>query len=190
MLIYVVFDHLQLRNDFENGKCPAVVYKTSSSLFWVKIVLIAWFRMIFVCSVFQDPIPMFGYEMPAVVAHTLGFFGMQFALILIAFENVSYLVYNEKEMWGMSVSVTKIMGIVYLVLLAAVTVLKISWASSIFIFGTPWISAPWPHIFDRTWMLLVALMPIFFSLYGQRTEPTMVVTIANEPKSSENIVVS
>ena len=190
MLIYVVLDHLQRRNDYENGKCGPGVYKTSSYLLWVKIVFIAWFRMIFVCAVTQDSIPFFGYEMPAVVAHTLGFFGMQFALILIAFENVSYLIYNEKDMWGMSSSMTKKMGIVYLALLAAVTFLKISWASSIFIFGTPWISAPWPHISDRVWMLLVAVMPVFFSLYGQRTEPNMVLTIANEPRDSENIVVS
>lgn len=161
------------------------MYNAVSTLLWFKIVLIAWFRMIFVCSVFQDSIPLlFGGELSAVEAHTLGFFGMQFALILIAFENVTYLIYKEKEMWGMSSDVTKKAAIAYLITLATVTFLKISWASSIFIFGTPWFDAPWPHIFDRTWMFLVAIMPLFFSLYGMRTEPDMVITIANQEKAT------
>jgi len=182
LLVYVIFDYLQIRNDYENGKCGAGIYNTVSTLLWVKIVLIAWFRMIFVCSVFQNAIPFFGGEMPAVVGHTLGFFGMQFALVLIAFENVTYLIYNENGMFGLDAKTTKPLSIAYLVTLALVTALKISWASSLFIFGTPWIGAPWPHIFDRVWMLLVALGPVFFSLYGMKHEPDMVITIVNEEK--------
>lgn len=182
LLLYVILDYLQIRNDHQNGKVGDGLFNTAAVLLWVKIVLIAWFRMIFVCSVFQPAIPFFGTEMPAVVAHTLGFFGMQIALILIAFENVSYIIYNEKSMLGMTPELTRSAAIAYLVTLATVTVLKISWASSLFIFGTPWIGAPWPHIFDRVWMLLVALMPVFFSLYGMRTEPDMVITIVNQEK--------
>jgi uncharacterized protein YacL len=184
LALYVVMGYLQIKNDYDNKKADSVIYNAASVLLWIKIILIAWFRMIFVCSVFQTPIPFFGTEMPAVVAHTLGFFGMQFALILIAVENVVYIVYNKKTMLSMSVETTKVMAIVYVVVLAVITGLKISWASSIFITGTPWIGAPWPHIFDRVWMLLAAVMPVFFSLYGMKTEPDMVISIVNQPSGS------
>lgn len=191
ILAYVILDFLQMKNDHDNGLLKDGMYKTSKVLLWVKIVLIAWFRMIFVCSVFNDPIPFFGTEMPAVVAHTLGFFGMQFALILIAFENVAYAYYTDKEIFGMSASLSKILAAVYLVILALVTVLKISWASSIFIYGTPWIDAPWPHIFDRTWMLLVAFLPLPLSWHYSKTERPMVITVTNAPKEGgEDIVIS
>ena len=177
---YVVFDFLQRKNDYDNGLLCEKTYKVSSILLWVKIVLIAWFRMIFVCVVDQGPIPFFGGEIHAVTAHTLGFFGLQFALVLIAFENVAYMIITEKDMWGMSVETTKKAAIAYLVILFVVTCLKISWASSIFIFGSPWIDEPWPHIFDRFWMLLAAVMPLFFAQWGMRNEPDMVITIVNE----------
>ena len=182
LIAYVVFDFLQRKNDYDNGTFPEGAYKTTSVILWIKIVLIAWFRMIFVCAVTQGPIPFFGGELEAVVAHTLGFFGMQFALVLIAFENAAYIIIKGKDMWGMSVETTKKAAIAYLVLLFVVTCLKISWASSIFIYGTPWITDPWPKTFDRFWMLLAAVMPLFFAQWGMRTEPDMVISITNEEK--------
>lgn len=73
--LYVIFDYLQIKNDYDNQMVDSFIYKSSGFYFWIKIVLIAWFRMIFVCSVLDGPIPFFGGEMPSVVAHTLGFFG-------------------------------------------------------------------------------------------------------------------
>lgn len=113
---------------------------------------------------------------------------MQFALILIALENVAYIVYKQKSMLGMPVGTTKNLSYVYLLTLTVITALKISWASSIFIYGTPWIGAPWPHIFDRVWMLLAALMPVFFSIYGISTEPYMVISLINQPKTEKTDV--
>ena len=188
LILYIVLDFFQIKNDYENGKVKDGMFSTANILFWVKIVLVAWFRMIFVCTVLGEPISFFGAEMPSVVAHTLGFFGMQFALILVAFENVSYLFYTGKSMFGMSIFWTQVSAVVYLVLLATLTLLKISWASSIFIWGEPWISDPWPSIFDRSWMLLAAFMPIPFSIYGMRTEPTMVISIVNQPQKGEDPV--
>ena len=181
-LLYVLLGYIQIRNDYENNECGKNVYNSAAILLWVKVAFIAWFRMIFVCTVTQKPIPFLRTELSPVVAHTLGFFGMQVALILVAFENVSYLIYKEKSMWGMTAAITKIASIVYLTLVLLVTVLKISWASSIFISGTPWFGEPWPHIFDRTWLLLVAVMPIFFAAHGMRTEPDMVISIVNQPR--------
>jgi len=180
IILYIVLEYLQKKNDFENNKFSEKYMSITTTLFWIKIVLVAWFRMIFVCSVFQEPIAFFGTEMPAVVAHTLGFFGMQFGLILIAFENVFYIWYTGGTMWCFSVDMTKYMSVAYMVLLTFCTCFKISWASSIFIWGEPWVSEPWPAIADRTWMVLAALFPLFFALNGTKTEPPMTITIKNE----------
>jgi len=182
ILVYIVADYFQRKNDYDNGLIGEGMYKTTSILLWVKIVLVAMFRMIFVCAIDQNPIPFFGTEMPAVVAHTLGFFAMQFALILIAFENVAYIFYTKKTLMGLSIDMTKHLAVAYLVLLALVTVIKISWASSLFIYGTPWLHAPWPVICDRTWMFLAAIMPVILSYHYSLTERPMVITIVNAPK--------
>ena len=177
LIAYIILDHIQTKNDYDNGKVPPGMYSAAKVLLWVKLVLVAWFRMIFVCSVFQPSIPIFGIEISAVVAHTLGFFGMQFALILLAAHNVMQIYYDEKKMMGMSVSASRCMAMFYLVALTVVTGLKISWASSIFITGTPWIDAPWPHIFDRTWLVLAAFMPLVFSWNSMNSESKMVFSI-------------
>ena len=175
----MVLEYFRLKNDFESGKAPVTIYKFSSIVLWVKIVLIGWFRMIFVCSVFQEPIPipLLGGELEPVTAHTLGFFGMQFALVLIAVDNVLQIMYTGQRVMNLSPRVSVKVGFTYCIVVAIVTGLKISWASSIFITGTPWIDAPWPHIFDRTWMLLVAVMPLVFSYYGIKFNPVMQISI-------------
>jgi len=180
MVAYIIVNYLQIKNDFENQRIGTKIYKPASILLWVKLLFVAWFRMIFVVSVTQEPISIFGTEIPAVVGHTLGFFGMQFALILIAFEDIVYIFYKEIPMWPMSVKTTKNMSVLYLVLLIIVTALKISWASSIFVSGIPWFVDPWPHILDRVWLVLAAVMPFLFAIHGVKNEPPMVITVLNE----------
>lgn len=181
LLIYIVLNYLQIKNDFDNNKVGSGILKSANVLFWVKVVLVAWFRMIFVCTVTQDPIPFFGTEISPVLGHTLGFFGMQFALILIAFENLLYAFYTNQRIFRMSPRMTKIVSVIYLSSLLIITCFKISWAMSIFATGSPWVGAPWPHIFDRMWMLLAAVLPVFFSINGMRTEPDMEIIVVNKP---------
>jgi len=183
LIAYIIVDYLQIVNDYDNDRVSAGIKKSANILLWLKIVLIAWFRMIFVCTVLGEDIPIFGFELKSVVAHTLGFFGMQFGLILIAFQNVVYIYYKGVSMWGMSTDLTMKMAALYLVTLFVITCLKISWASSIFMYGTPWISGGWPKFFDRTWMLLAAFMPLLFAAHGIKTEPNMTIQITNTPRA-------
>jgi hypothetical protein len=179
MITYIIVDYLQIVNDYDNDRVSDGIMKSSRILLWFKIVLVSWFRMIFVCSVTGENIPIFGFQLKSVEAHTLGFFGMQFGLILIAFQNVVYIYYMGVSMWGMSADLTKYMATLYLVLLAIITCLKISWASSIFIYGEPWISGGWPKLFDRSWMFLAAFMPLLFATHAIKTEPHMMIQITN-----------
>lgn len=179
LIAYIIVEYLQIKNDYDNNRVPEFIKTTSYRLLWIKVVLVAWFRMIFVCSVMATPIPIFGMELQPVVAHTMGFFGMQFALILIAFENVVYIFLKGNTMFGMSVETTKKMARAYLIALLLVTCLKISWATSIFVTGTPWITGAWPHLFDRLWMLLAAFMPLLFSSYAIKHEKPMTISVVN-----------
>jgi len=185
LIAYIVAGYFQIKNDFDNNKVPAGIMTSAKYLFWVKMILVAWFRMIFVIAITQDPIPFFGTEISAVAGHTLGFFGLQFALVLIAVENVCYIYYMEKTMWFMSSKVMKVMAVIYLVLLSILTGMKISWASTIFIYGKPWITGAWPHLFDRAWLFLAAFLPLVFSWHGMRTEPYLVLRLSNEPIDTE-----
>lgn len=187
LLIYIFLNFYQIRNDFDNDKVGSRMILSTKILFWVKIVLVAWFRMIFIVTVTQDSIPFFGTKMSPVVGHTLGFLGMQVALILVAFENVVYLFYTNQRIFGMPPGVSKKAAILYLSSLIVVTVLKVSWAISLFANGTPWIGAPWPHIFDRFWMVLAAVLPIFFAINGMRTEPEMEIILRNKPRVHETV---
>ena len=154
LLIYIVLNYLQIKNDFENSQVGQAIMKSATGLFWVKIVLVAWFRMIFVCTVTQDPIPFFGTEISPILGHTLGFIGMQVVLILIAFENTAYAFYTDQRVFGMSPSVTKVAAILYVACLVIITCFKISWALSIFARGKPWFGAHGHILFiGRGWCL-------------------------------------
>jgi hypothetical protein len=182
LIAYVIVTYLQTTNNFHNKKLSARIRKLSQIFLFFKIVLISWFRMIFVCSIQADPIPIFGTMLAPAIAHSLGFFGMQFALIIVAFEDLIYIHYKGVSMWGMSVNLTKKMVVVYFVIFFITTFLKISWALSVFINGDPWISGSWPQIFDRAWMVLAGLMPLLFSVHGIRNEPEIMIQITEVPR--------
>jgi len=50
-LLYILLDYCQIKNDMLNGIFPAQKATLMKVLFWIKIVLVAWFRMIFICKV-------------------------------------------------------------------------------------------------------------------------------------------
>ncbi len=188
LLVYIFLNYYQVKNEFDNGQgLGTAMMLASTVLFWVKIVLVAWFRMIFVVTVTQEPIPIFGVEIPPTVGHTMGFLGMQLALILVAFENVLQVLYTtDRRIFKMSPKVTNIGAVVYLTLLVLVTVFKISWCLSLFATGKGWIPDPWPHVFDRFWMVLAAILPILFAIDGMRTELDFEITFANKPRDPTN----
>ena len=97
---------------------------------------------------------------------------MKVALILVGFENLSYLINKEKSVWGMTAIITKIASIDTNHFGDCIEDLL-----DIVDFHF------WDAI-DRIWMILVLVMPIFFAAHGMRTEPGMVVSIVNQPRES------
>ena len=91
--IYVVFDYIHLRLACPHVPGTAQWLQTLGNIVTpIELLLIAWFRMIFVYTVYDTK----QYEGPirGVVGHTMSFFGVQLALILIAFENGTYIFSN------------------------------------------------------------------------------------------------
>jgi hypothetical protein len=85
--IYVVFDYIHLRLVCK-GTSKEYLIKIANVLLPVKLTLIAWFRMIFVYNIQQ---PDNKYGVGGMIGHTLAFFGLQLALILVAFENIMFI---------------------------------------------------------------------------------------------------
>jgi len=181
LLLYILLDYYQVKNDMLNGIFPQDKSTLMTVMFWIKIVLVAWFRMIFICKVTDDAFVIGGLTVDPVVAHTLGFWGLQFGLVLIAFENVLYLTYREQGMWSFSPSATVKLGYVYIVLLAGFTAVKVVWSGSIFASptGEPIIPNSVAKYFDKGWMLLAAILPVFFALNGMKKDPPMIISIVN-----------
>lgn len=181
LLLYILLDYFQIQNDMLNGIFPAQKAKLMKTMFWIKVVLVAWFRMIFICKVTDDPIVIGGLSIDGVLAHTMGFWGLQWGLVLIAFENVLYLTYRKQGMWSFSNETTIKLAYAYLVGLAASTAFKFIWSASIFASetGTPVFPNSVASVVDRVWMLLAAVLPVFFALNGMKKDPTMVITIVN-----------
>jgi len=147
----------------------------------MKVVLVAWFRLIFVCKVTDEDITIGGLTIGAVVAHTAGFLGLQLGLVFIAFENVLYLTSRKQRFWCFSHEMTVKLSHSYLVSLTIITFIKMFWTISALAAGTPntIISKSVSELANFGWMLCAAILPIFFALEQMNKDPPMVVTIVN-----------
>ena len=173
--------HLQIKNDMLNGIFPAEKEKLMTVMFWMKIVLVAWFRMIFVCKVTDGDLTIGSYTIGAVTAHTAGFLGLQVGLVFIAFENVLYLTFRKQSFWCFSQEMTVKLAYSYLALLTLFTAIKMIWTISALAAGTPntIISQTVSDFTNTAWMIFAAVLPIFLALEQMKKDPPMVVTIVN-----------
>eukprot|EP00573_Skeletonema_grethae_P001703 CAMPEP_0201687706 /NCGR_PEP_ID=MMETSP0578-20130828/1643_1 /ASSEMBLY_ACC=CAM_ASM_000663 /TAXON_ID=267565 /ORGANISM="Skeletonema grethea, Strain CCMP 1804" /LENGTH=236 /DNA_ID=CAMNT_0048171877 /DNA_START=194 /DNA_END=904 /DNA_ORIENTATION=+ len=181
LVLYLVMSHFQIKNDMLNGIFPADKETLMTVLFWLKLVLVAWFRMIFVCKVTDDDLTIGSLTIGAVTAHTIGFLGLQVGLVFIAFENVIYLTYRKQSFWCFSRETTVKLAYLYLVLLTTFTVIKMFWTIRALSIGIPNTLIPFPvsEFTNKAWLLFAAVLPIFFALEQMKKDPPMVVTLVN-----------
>ena len=80
LIAYAVVDYIQIYRDYKLDKeLPSWFFKLATGLLPIKILLLSWFRMVFVNEAFRST-----------VHHTLPFQGLQIALILVALTNSLY----------------------------------------------------------------------------------------------------
>jgi hypothetical protein len=84
---YVIFDYIHRRLVCK-GTPNEYLLRMANVALPIKLTLIAWFRMIFVYNVQQPDVQ---YGVRGIVGHTIAFFGLQLALILVAFENIMFI---------------------------------------------------------------------------------------------------
>ena len=136
--------------------------------------------MIFVCIAYEN-----------VQQHTAGFLGLQVVLILVAVQNVLYIIDADVsyEFLG-GIKRTRQVAITYLVLLLVISAVKVS--ATIFIvangYGADWTRRKTAiegvvsgQIVDWIWMVFNAVLPLGISIVRQRADPPMtVVFFSNE----------
>lgn len=170
-LIYVCLDFLQAKVGHAQGAVPSWVYRVALYLLPVKIILISWFRMIFIIKVDESA-----------NGHTLGFFGLQIALILVALQNVLYVNVLGYHLPCVGRKGTKILSWFYFIVFVPITGYKIAYSISM-LMGRPFIDVSIPaqvsivYCVDKLWMLLAAIMPVFFAQWQKRKEPPLRIRI-------------
>ena len=173
--LYVIFDFIQSRLYFKDT--IPWLYGFALWTLPIKLVLIAWFRMIFV---YQVDAPELEYDtffnLRGVVGHTLGFFGMQLALLLVSLQNITQILGQGIVYPWLGDRGTPRACYVYMVVTVVVTFFKIYNASMIFMGHPLNINHIWAHSADRIWMILVAVMPLLFAEVSRRTEPYLKIT--------------
>jgi len=181
-LLYVLLDYWQLRLSFQDNSRPAHVRLAKITL-PIKLILIAWFRMIFVYQVnMKQPDYPEGYGpyIEGALGHTMGFFGMQLALILVALENVLFISLTGVKYPLLGKQGTRIASWIYFAVVMPLTLFKIYVAytaltgnkiDNFMVIG---------QLVDKIWMLLIAFMPILFAQIGRKTEPHVKITFERD----------
>lgn len=181
-LLYVILDHIQFRLSFSPTHRPAV-YRLAMITLPIKILFIASFRMIFVMQVnmVQPDYPdEYGPYIEGALGHTLGFFGLQLALILVALENVLYINLTGVEYPYLGARGTTIASWLYFAAVAPLTFFKIYVAFMALTGNKIDNFEAIGKTVDHMWMLLVALMPIFFAHVGRKTEAFLRITFERD----------
>jgi len=122
----------------------------------------------------------YGPYIEGALGHTMGFFGLQLALILVALENVLFINLTGVEYPWLGAKGTKIASWLYLIVVAPLTLFKI-YVATMALLGMKIDSFETiGRIVDNVWMLLVALMPIFFAQIGRKTEAHLKITFERD----------
>ena len=187
LLAYVTLKWLQVRQSYRQRAAPKWLYRLSCVLLPVKLVLLSWFRMVFVVIAFES-----------VKAHTFGFIGLQFALVLVALLDLLYMEALRIGWPRFGRKLTRVLHWMYFVALTLVTFLKLLHVFTLF-YATPILdpekssAAIFVQTLDRLWMLLAAVLPIVLAELERRSEPGLyfVVTAAGaQPDDPEGNTIS
>ena len=120
------------------------------------------------------------------MGHTMFFFGVQLALMMVAFENILYINLTHVSYPFLGRKWTKRLSWVYIVLFLANTSCQIVFVFSIFWGEKPLLDLVGPdrnpahvaffYFIDRSWLILVGVMPLVFAWIGRKTTAYVKVT--------------
>lgn len=181
-LLYVILDHIQFRLAFTDNHRPGIILLAKITL-PIKVLLIAWFRMIFIYQVnMEQPDYPEGYGpyIEGALGHTMGFFGLQLALILVAMENVLFINLTGMEYPLLGLRGTRIASWIYFAVVTPLTLFKIYVAYTALIGRKINNFIVVGRVVDLIWMILIAFMPIVFAQIGRKTESHVKITLERD----------
>jgi hypothetical protein len=123
LIAYAVLDYIQIYRDYLDKELPSWFFKLATGALPIKILLLSWFRMIFVFDSFQNT-----------AFHTLPFQGLQVSLVLVAVQNSLYWTTHKSPLYVKQLGQAWTHRLIwaYVACLLAVTAFKITVVTSIF----------------------------------------------------------
>lgn len=177
LLIYLVLDFLNTKIAYLRGELNEWFWVFSKVCFVVNIFFCAMFRMIFVCIAYEQ-----------VKHHTMGFLGLQVALILIAIQNTLFMIDTNVayKYLGGTIASTRFWSLLYLVGLIIISGFKVT--ATIYVVQEG-VGAPWTmkesgvpnykigELVDRIWMVFNAILPLFISRLRANEDCPLVIEV-------------
>lgn len=164
LLLYVFCNGLRAHHAFLQGRVSSTYHKAAIILLPAMIIILAWFRMIFVVIAFEN-----------VVGHTVGFEGLQVSLVFIAILNNEY--HHQVGTFQPDHIFRRLkLGLVYAIFVTLVTTVKLTLTISLFV-GHPVVNtkdpsgAAFAQFFDILWMILNAVIPLLIALKLRKVAP-------------------
>eukprot|EP00746_Dinoflagellata_sp_MGD_P022888 gnl/MRDRNA2_/MRDRNA2_153579_c0_seq1.p1 gnl/MRDRNA2_/MRDRNA2_153579_c0~~gnl/MRDRNA2_/MRDRNA2_153579_c0_seq1.p1 ORF type:complete len:279 (+),score=2.81 gnl/MRDRNA2_/MRDRNA2_153579_c0_seq1:90-839(+) len=180
---YSILSMLQRRESYQASLISKAHYYINLATFPIELILILCFRMIFVISAFMDTL-----------GHTAGFYGLQIVLSLVASKNLAYnhAIGRFPFMNYLGLTGSRICGILYVILLIAITIIKIVHTLMIFGGASGLFSGSVARFFDILWMMFAAVLPFFIAYSQIKQTPSIAIRMDLSMKtfhgSSSNFV--
>lgn len=182
LIAYAVLDYIQIYRDYLDKELPSWFFKLATGALPIKILLLSWFRMIFVFDSFRNT-----------AFHTLPFQGLQVSLVLVAVQNSLYWTTHKSPLYVKQLGQAWTHRLIwaYVACLLAVTAFKITVVTSIFA-NKPILdihddfSASLCAFADRAWMFLAAVVPFFLAAYERRIEVPLTISMRARANGGES----
>jgi hypothetical protein len=153
---YIFLNFFQIYISYQQGLIPKKLYRLVCLLLPIELILVLWFRMIFMHKLSDS-----------ILIHSLGFYGLIVALALISIQNVLYLHTIRSLLFPLR------MTVIYISTVLIVSISKIIFTFLFFTGIAVWDGhSQWVpilgHSLDIIWMFLVAVIPIMFAYLGRK----------------------
>jgi len=179
LLIYICLDFCAIIISHKRGDLTEKFWLFSKIIFPITFFLCSQFRMIFVNLAYED-----------VEGHTVGFLGLQIALILVAIQNTGY-IYDAEISYDAvgGIKNTRRFALAYIIGDLVICSFKIM--ATIYVVqngvGAPWTLKPSPipgkcvgQIVDLAWMFFNAIIPLLLSYFRSKNELPLEIKITQD----------
>ncbi len=168
-VLYVIFNFLRINDAYRERRVPRYAFVAAAAFFPVELLLIVWFRIVFVWS------PEVSF-----LAHYLPYVGFQLLLFLVAFENALYF----HAVKALPFNNNRTVAVGYMLLLSTVTFLCILFGMSVALEAPilDTVNSAGQRLFFRSlsnlYFVLAVPVPLTLSWLEMKRSPTHTLSFA------------